>query len=90
MNRENSNAHLVLLRAIAALAFCAAVVVFFHAAPYYQMPVATITAPSADCLPSGSGGPCIPFDQIQKMMRVEPDTSDPIPANPATADEEKI
>jgi hypothetical protein len=87
MNRKNNNAQLSLLGAIAALAFCAAVVVFFYATPYYQLPVATITAPPADCLPNGSGGPCIPFDQIQKMMDEKPD---PVPTNPAAANEEKI
>jgi hypothetical protein len=88
VNTENNNAPLALLGAIAALVLCMAV--FFYATPCHVTPSAAITAPPANCLPNGSGGPCIPFDQIQKMMRAEPDTSDPVPANPATANEEKI
>jgi hypothetical protein len=87
---ENDNPHLALLGAIAVVVFCAAVGVFFHAAPCHDQPSAAITASPADCLPSGSGGPCLPFDQIQQMMDEKPDASDPVPANPATVNEEKI
>ena len=90
MNTENDNVHLPLREMLAALIFCAALAFFFHAAPYHRTPTAVISSAPADCLPSGSGGPCIPFDQIQKMMRAQPDASDPVPANPATAHEEKI
>ena len=90
MNTENDNAHLALHGILAALMFCAAIAVFFHAAPRHETPSAAVTAPPADCLPSGSGGPCIPFDQIQKMMSAQPDASDPVPANPATVNQEKI
>jgi hypothetical protein len=41
-------------------------------------------------LPSGNGAPCIPFDKIQEMMDAQPDAPDPIPTNPATANEETI
>jgi hypothetical protein len=51
----------------------------------------TIQPPApADCLPSGNGAPCIPFDKIQEMMDAQPDAPEPIPANPAAANEEKI
>ena len=90
MNGENNNAHLALRKILAALMLCAAVALFFHAAPRHATPAAEITAPPADCLPSGTGGPCIPFDKIQKMMSAQPDASDPVPANPATVNEEKI
>ena len=89
MNTENNNAHLALHGIVAVLAFCLVVAVFSHVGPHHTNSAAAITAP-ADCLPSGSGGLCIPFDQIQKMMLAQPDASDPVPANPATAHEEKI
>jgi hypothetical protein len=87
---ENYNVRLALCEILAALMLCAAVALFFHAAPCHETPTAAITAPPADCLPSGSGGPCIPFDQIQKMMRVQPDASEPVPQNPAATNEETI
>jgi hypothetical protein len=75
---------------IAALVFCVAVGAFFHAAPYHEMPATAITVPPADCLPSGTGGPCIPFEEIQKMMSAQPDAPPPVPPNPAAFKEEKI
>jgi hypothetical protein len=88
--KTKNNAHIAIHGMIVALVFSAIVAVFLHEAPHHVTPTAAISVPSADCLPSGSGGPCIPFDQIQKMMRAQPDASDPIPAKPATANEEQI
>ena len=45
------------------------------------------TPPPADCLPSGSGGPCIPFKQLIQQMQKTPEV---IPANPAAAKENTI
>lgn len=84
---ENNNAHLALHGMVAALVFCAIVAAFFHVAPYHQMPVATITAPPVNCLPSGSNGPCIPFDQLIQQMQNTPEV---VPASPATVNEEEI
>jgi hypothetical protein len=87
---ENNSAHVALHGTLATVVFCAAVGVFFHVAPYHQMPTPEITTPAVDCLPSGSGGPCIPFDKIQEMMSAQPDVPEVIPANPAAVNEEKI
>jgi hypothetical protein len=87
---ESNNAHLALHGTLAALAFCLVVAVFFHVAPYHEVPAATITAPPADCLPSGTDAPCLSFDKIQQMMEAQPDAPEPIPANPAASHEEKI
>jgi hypothetical protein len=46
--------------------------------------------PPANCLPSGTGGPCLQFEKIQEMMNAQPDAPEVIPTNPATADEVKI
>jgi hypothetical protein len=89
VNRENNNVHVALHGTLAALVFCVVVAAFFRAAPYHETPAAPITT-SADCLPSGNGGPCLPFDKIQEMMEAQPDAPEAIPPNPATANEEKI
>jgi hypothetical protein len=92
-------AHLIRYGTIASLVFCVAVAGFFHFAPAYDAPAAMATVPPAaavaqpapaECLPSGNGAPCIPFDKIQEMMDAQPDAPDPIPTNPATANEETI
>jgi hypothetical protein len=54
------------------------------------LPVTAQPVAPANCLPSGNGVPCIPFDKIQEMMDAQPDAPEPIPANPAAANEEKI
>jgi hypothetical protein len=90
VNTENNNAHMALHGMVAALVFCAAVAVFFRFAPYHETPKPETTNPIVDCLPSGSGGPCIPFDKIQEMMSAQPDVPEVIPPNPATTKEEKI
>jgi hypothetical protein len=41
--------------------------------------------PPADCLPSGDGGPCLPLEKIQKMMKAQPDAPEFVPANSAAA-----
>jgi hypothetical protein len=87
MNTQNDNAHLALHGIIAALVFCGAVTVFFHVAPYHEIPATAITAPPADCLPSGANGPCIPFNQIIQRMQNTPEAA---PANPTTPNEEEI
>jgi hypothetical protein len=75
---------------LAGLLLCLVAGGFFHLAPYHETPPAAITVPPADCLPSGTTGPCIPFEEIEEMMSAEPDATAPIPANPAEAKEEKI
>jgi hypothetical protein len=87
---QNNKAHLAQHGTIVSLVFCLVVGGFFHFAPYHQAPAAAITATPADCLPSGTGGPCIPFDKIQEMMSAQPDVPEVIPPNPATTKEEKI
>ena len=76
MKTENNNAQLTLHAMIAALVFCVAVAGFFHLTPVHDMPAAmaavqpaaSVDEPApADCLPSGNGGSCIPFDQIQRL-----------------------
>jgi hypothetical protein len=98
METENT-AHLTLYGTIASLVFCVAVAGFFHFAPVYDAPAAMATVPPAaavaqpalaECLPSGNGAPCIPFDKIQEMMDAQPAEPEPIPANTAAANEEKI
>ena len=84
---ENNKAHLALHGIVVALTFCVVVGGFFHFALYHQASAAAITAPPADCLPSGSGGPCIPFKQLIQQMQKTPEV---IPANPAAVKEEKI
>jgi hypothetical protein len=86
---ENNNAHPALHGAIAALVFCVLVGVFFHAAPYHEMPTPEITTPTVDCLPSGSGSPCIPFSEIEKLMDSQ-SVPEVVPPNPAAVKEEKI
>jgi len=88
--RTFDNAHMALCGLLAALVFCAAVAIFFRVAPYHDRPAAPIVAPLGNCLPSGSGGACLPFDKIQEMMKAQPDAPEVIPPNPATANEEKI
>ena len=67
-----------------------------HILPYHvpaeTAPVAVPAPhkPPADCLPSGTGGPCISFDKIQEMINGGPVAPKVLPPNPATADEEKI
>jgi hypothetical protein len=91
MNPETeNNAHLALHGTVAASVFFAVVTVFFPIAPYHEMPAAAIVAPPGNCLPSGTGGPCLPFDKIQEMMNTQPDAPEVVPPNPATANEEKI
>jgi hypothetical protein len=92
VNAENSNAHMALHGMIAGLVFCVAVAGLFHFAPVHNVPTAMATAQPlpAECLPSGNGGPCIAFDKIQEMMDAQPDAPEPIPANPAAANQEKI
>lgn len=91
MNPEaENNAHLALHGTVAALVFFAVVAVFFRTAPYHTTPASAITAPQANCLPSGTGGPCLSFDKIQEMMNAQPDAPEVIPPNPATANEETI
>jgi hypothetical protein len=43
--------------------------------------------PPTDCLPNGSGGPCIPFNQLILQMQRTPEV---IPTNPAPAKEESL
>jgi hypothetical protein len=51
------------------------------------LPVTAQPAAPANCLPSGGGGPCIPFDQLIQQMQNTPEV---IPANPAAVNEETI
>lgn len=91
MNMENNNERLALHGMLAALIFCAAVAFVFRPAPYHVTPTAAISTPPVGCLPSAThGAPCIPFDEIQEMMKTQPDAPEVIPPNPATVDEEKI
>lgn len=95
-----NNAHLALHGIVASLAFCSVVAIFFRAAPYHtpapaipiavSTPAVPKTAPPAECLPSGTGGPCLPFSEIEKMMNAQPDAPERVPANPATANKETI
>lgn len=85
-----NNAHLALHGIVAALVFFAVVAIFFRIAPYHDAPAAAIVAPSENCLPSGSGAACLPFDKIQEMMQAQPDAPESVPANPAAANEETI
>lgn len=87
MNTGNNNAHLALHGMLVAFLFCAAVGGFFHFAPVHDEPTPPIPAPVTDCLPSGSGGECIPFNQLIQQMQ---DTPEVIPAHPATVNEETI
>jgi hypothetical protein len=53
----------------------------------HQQIAPTWHAAPEDCLPSGSGGACMPFSSLEKLMDEQPDT---VPANPAAAGEETI
>ena len=98
METENTT-HIAIHAMIAGLVFCVAVAGFFHFAPVHNMPAAMaavqpaapVAQPApAECLPSRNGAPCIPLDKIQEMMDAQPVAPEPIPANPAAANEEKI
>ena len=98
METENT-AHTAVQATIAGLVFCVAVAGFFHFAPVHHVPAAMaavqpaapVAQPApAECLPSGNGGSCIPFEQIQRMMDAQPDVPEVIPPNSAAANEETI
>ena len=95
-SETENTAHMALRAVIASLVFSVAFAGFFHVAAMHDeasTPMATAPAAQpvpAECLPSGNGGPCIPFDKIQEMMDAQPDAPEPIPANPAAANEETI
>jgi hypothetical protein len=95
MESENT-AHMAIHAMIAGLVFCVAVAGVFHFAPVHDMPAAMaavqpaapVAQPApAECLPSGTGGECIPFDQLIQQMQNTPEV---IPANPAAKNLERI
>jgi hypothetical protein len=107
MTETENNAHMYRHLMIAAFLFVVFIAGVEHILPYdtpavpmaavagnLTTPLGAPTTPAAqaDCLPSGSGGRCIPFDEVVRTMQQldEQSQEEVAPANPAAANEEKI
>jgi len=88
-----TNAHMYMYLMVAAFVLMGFIAGIEHILPYdvpataAPVVVPAPRKPPADCLPSTSGAPCIPFNQLIQQMQNTPEVA---PADPAAANQDTI